>query len=446
MTRLKPLPLAAWPARDREARERALAASADIFGDDGRASHLEPNTRRLYDRAYGIWLAFLQLCGALDADLPAHARITPERLDAWIAAMRAAGRQNGTIRLYVTVLHAVLRLIAPEAEVGFLRRPRGVPLSALLPAPPKPFPALDTEDVMHHVRALHRKGLASAGSQEGQLALRDAALLAILLRRAPRVANLAEICLGRHLTERSDGGFDVSFTKEETKNDRALAWPLDAESAAMLRDYLRHGRPRFAGAATTDRLWLGTHRAPLEAVGVAALVRRRTLAWLGEACGPHTARKWLRSTAARRSPEAAFDAAEVMGHGARVSLRHYAEAMGIGAAQRHAHHLRKLRRASAGLAARAFGETPPVRRPLGTRYACWGPTSNPPSAVSATATTSCSPSPSSACPDRGDPATQSESPWRTDSSQLAVREAGRLTLMVVPLRAQSWRRRGKAIG
>ncbi|WP_160123811.1 hypothetical protein [Rhodovarius lipocyclicus] len=41
------------------------------------------------------------------------------------------------------------------------------------------------------------------------------------------------------------------------------------------------------------------------------------------------ARKWLRSTAARRSPDLAFDAAQVLGHSVDVSIRHYTEASSL---------------------------------------------------------------------------------------------------------------------
>ncbi len=365
MIRLKPLPLEAWPARDRAAWENVLVPADDLFGEGGRGAHLDEDSIRNYGQAYGIWLRHLADQGVLDPDMDAAARVTPAQLDGWVAAMRAVRRKNGVIRLYLASLHAMLRLIAPDAEVGFILRPRGQSLAAAFPSAPKPFPMVDVEVLMAEVRTLHRRGLANATRREGRVALRDAAIWGVLLRRAPRVSNLAGICLGQHLVEHSDGGFGLRFEEDETKNDRPLGWPLDAECAAMLRDYLRLGRPGFAGAAATDRLWLGTHGGPLEVVGLAAMVRRRSKAWIGVACGPHTARKWLRSTAARRSPGAAFAAAEVMGHGPVVSLRHYAEAVAIGAAQRYADTLARLRRETAGLAARAFGDAAPARRRRG---------------------------------------------------------------------------------
>lgn len=124
----------------------------------------------------------------------------------------------------------------------------------------------------------------------------------------------------------------------------------------MMRDYLRLGRPLFSGAAATDRLWLGNHQATLDVLGLQGIFRRRTREWLGTALGPHTARKWLRTTAARRSPGVAFDAAEVMGHSPQVSLRHYADAAEIGAMERHACNLAARRRDTAVLAARAYGQ------------------------------------------------------------------------------------------
>lgn len=285
-------------------------------------------------------------------------RVTPARLDAWVADMRRLGRENGTIREYLMVLHAILVLVDPAGPPRCILHPRGASLARLLPSSPKSFPALDTEDVMQHVRALHAAGLATPSTPRRRAALRDAALFALLLRRAPRVGNLAAMRIGTHLHVLPEGGFEVRFAASEIKNRRPLAWELDAETTKMLRDYLRHARPHLAGAAGTDAVWMGTHGRALDVVGIQGLVMRRTRAWLGEAVGPHTARKWLRSTAARRSPEAAFDAAEVLGHSPAVSLRHYAEANAIGAAQRFAKTIADQRRATAGLAERAFRTRP----------------------------------------------------------------------------------------
>jgi len=356
--RLTPLPMAAWPASDRTAWDKLFQPRVSLFGDGGEGLRLRPHTRRNYRRGYGIWLAFLAGENRLDPDAPPAARTTPGNLDAWIADMRQAGCRNSTIAGYLRSLHATLRLIAPAADLGFILKPRGVPLSVLLPAPPKPFPPHDTEEVMHHVRALHRRGLAANSDHARRTALRDAALMALFLRRAPRVSTVASMRLGEHLQEQADQTYLCRFPAADTKAKREIVWPLDPECSAMVRDYLCLGRPLFSGATATDHLWLGNQAMPLAVAGLQAMFMRRTREWLGVALCPHTARKWLRTTAARRSPEAAFDAAEVMGHSPQVSLRHYADATETGAIQRHARRLHDLRRATASLAARSYRKHP----------------------------------------------------------------------------------------
>ena len=355
MRRLRRLALADWPAQDRGLWQLACAAPKGLFEPGGEAQKLRPTTRRNYERAHGIWLAHLADQGLLDPAAAPEARLSPERLDGWLAAMQAIDRENGTIRQYILALYSMLRIVVPHADLEFLLKPGGRPLSVCLPVAEKPVLQVDVADLLARIRVLHRQGLDATSPFEKRAALRDAALLGLLVTRAPRVSNLAMMRLGKHLRRTGNGIFDVRFERHEMKGHRSLSLSLDAECSALMDDYLRIGRGLFDGAASTDAVWLGHWGRPLDVVGIAALVRRHTLRWFGVARGPHTARKWLRATSARRSPEAAFDAAEVCGHGPVVSLRHYAEACEIGAAMRHGQHLSELRRETALLAERAFG-------------------------------------------------------------------------------------------
>lgn len=54
------------------------------------------------------------------------------------------------------------------------------------------------------------------------------------------------------------------------------------------------------------------------------------------------ARKWLTQTARAHGPEAAFDAAAMLGHAPRVALRHYASTVESHAFRRHGAHLSRL--------------------------------------------------------------------------------------------------------
>lgn len=352
----RPLRIEEWPAADRAAWERAVSPPRGLLRVGGAASKLRPHTLRNYIRGYGAWLAHLAACGHVDPTVAAADRVSPERLDAWIGQMRAAGRKDSTIRQAIVNLHATLRLLAPSADTFFLLRPNGVSLRTLLPSAPKPVPLVHPEDAMDRVRAAHREALDAPTAFARRTGLRDAAIMAMFLRRAPRVSNAAMMVLGEHLVKREDGAWLVRFSDTETKNHKRLSFALDAEQGRMMDDYLRLGRPLFPGASATAAVWLGNHGRPLNHIGVAAVFRRRVHEQLEVQAGPHAARKWLESAAARHSPEAAFDAAEVCGHSPQVALTHYRHGLEIGAAQRHADRLAQLRRQTAGLAARAFDE------------------------------------------------------------------------------------------
>ncbi len=346
--------LADWPAADRLAWERANAASDDLFSEGKAAKELRPRTLDTHVQVYGLWLDFLGRTGCLvPGESPAQ-RVTPERLGAWCADQRARENRPWTLRSRLISLYGAMLRMLPDEDWSFIIRPGGLPLRRAIPAVAKPWVPYDVADIMRHVRRLHAQGLAGEGYAQGAAALRDAALMGFLLSRAPRIGPVSAMRLGQELTETDDGCYFVDLPPGTSKTKRRLSYPLDIETSAMMRDYLTHGRPQFSGAAATDALWLGTRGQPLNVGGLSKIVIRSTTAWLGRPYGPHALRKWLRSSAARRSPEAAFDAAEVLGHSPRVSVQHYAAANGLDAVIRHGKHIAKLRRETAGLADRLF--------------------------------------------------------------------------------------------
>lgn len=358
MSRLVPMRLADWPARDREAWQRACQPASGLWDDGGAAVTLRAHTRRNYERSYGIWLAHLRDQGLLDPAAAPADRITPIRAEGWALALRGAERKDSTIGLYLMCLHSILQLMAPGAETGFLLRPGGSSLARLFPARPKAFAPHDTRALLRRVDALHKRGLHAKSMFARCTALRDAALMGVLLAYAPRIGDTAGMRIGVNLLPHPDGLWLVRFPAATTKGKRDLEYVLDARRSALMSAYLELARPHFDGAGTTDLLWMGHHGRALNHVGASGVFHRRTREWLGEAHGPHMARKWLRSTAARYAPEAAADAALVAGHSMAVSLKHYAEATSLHAGLRHAKRIAKLRRATEGIAERLRVTTP----------------------------------------------------------------------------------------
>ena len=84
MRTLKHLPVDEWPEADREAFKAAYVAG-DVFDETaGPGAHLAEGTRRMIKTYYRRWLAFLKAFYPDALSLPPAARITPERVRAFI--------------------------------------------------------------------------------------------------------------------------------------------------------------------------------------------------------------------------------------------------------------------------------------------------------------------------------------------------------------------------
>ena len=357
MIKLKSLALEDWPEIDRTLWQRANESSPALFEEThGAALKLRPKTRQNYEKKYGIWLQFLKENASLIAGETPGDRVTRDRVRAWVQSMVALNKANGTIGLYLISLHAILKIIAPDRRFDFLYRPGGRSIWVAYPSKPKSFPPHDIDDLLKSLKAFRASAQSESSMPRRHIMIRDAALMALILMFGPRDGDVASMRLGFHLFEHTDGELTVSFPEETTKGKRLLEYALSEACADYIREYLTSVRPEFSQKAETDAVWISEEGQTLTGANIATIFRRRIKEWLGEEHGPHTARKWLRSSASRRSAQAAFDTALVLGHSPMVSLRHYAEATDRQAGRRHAENLGQLRKQTEGIAERLFGE------------------------------------------------------------------------------------------
>ncbi|WPB83961.1 hypothetical protein [Sediminicoccus rosea] len=337
------LKLEQWPALDRAAWELALEGDDEDLELPGARHRISRETLLSYATGYGHYLAFLARTGELvQGEMPVE-RATPARLNKWLLSLRERSLAPTALRQYLVNCHAALRLMAPHADLLWMRRPGGRSLKRAIPGKPKSTVAHDVADVLPHVQRLHASALVQEDSPDRRQALRDVALIGILLMRAPRVGSLVEMLMDEHIWQTSDELWNVRFPSEDTKADTPIDYPLDEECSGWLIDYLRLARAGFPYAGRSEHLWMGM-KGPMTREGIQRICERRTLEWLGKPYGPHAFRKWHRSSAARRSPELAFDASQVQGNSVEVSAEHYAEANSLHAALRHARNLKAMRR------------------------------------------------------------------------------------------------------
>jgi hypothetical protein len=268
-----------WPEADRRAWLAANTASEDPWDHDGAALNVRAITRGNYAGVYGRWLAWLDSTGQLSADELPGQRVTRERVRAWMRHMHGCGRKGSVIKLYLISLHAMIGLIAPGTDSRFIMHPGGRSLHRLFPSTPKPAPTYDTADLIKHPIRLHEVAMADLPSLQRWKDLRDAAVMAILYSRAPRVSDLTRLRIGEELRLQAEGGMLISLPT--SKNKHPIDYPLDPWCVRILADYVAHGRPHLRGAEATDRLWLGTHGRPLDDIGVTGVVKRRNMDFIG---------------------------------------------------------------------------------------------------------------------------------------------------------------------
>ena len=354
-TRLLSFSLEDWPAPDRTGWDAALAPADSLFDDQGGAAErYSGDALRKCADAYGQWLSFLDRSGELDADQAPALRVTAGRLNGWIADQRARGNRSTTIYGRLRDLHGALRLIAPAADLSFILKPGGRSLRRLLRPAPRWADVRDPRELLARALALFDAGRSGKGYAKGAAAVRDAALLGLLAVHAPRIGSIARMDIGAQLRATEDG-YRLDFGEKDTKTRRPLTYDLHPELVPVFAHYLDVVRPGLPAARHSARLWIGVTGSGMDRRGLTEAVRRRTQSWFGRPEGPHWFRKCLRSFAADVAPEAALDAATMLGHGPQVSIDHYTKATAARALRRHGARVTRKRRQTWSLAASAFG-------------------------------------------------------------------------------------------
>ena len=221
MQRMNPLPLCQWPHAAREAWIRSTSPAADIFDDDGGALRLRSDTRRNYERAAGIWFRYQLDHGLMGSDAPAGAGTSRVNINGMVAVMRALGRTDGTIWNYLMCLHSFMRIIDPIGYRGHIFHLNGISLNERFWRPAKSFDMHDTAVVLQHVEILFARGQGTGREPADVIALRDAALIGLLVGHAPRIGNLTAMRLGHELSRE---GQAVWFASTSTSLRASEPW------------------------------------------------------------------------------------------------------------------------------------------------------------------------------------------------------------------------------
>lgn len=327
------LPLAQWPAQDREAWD-AANHRPDFLEPGGHAARWRPASQRNAVGAYGRWLAWLLDQVIALADEAPVARITPERFRDYLAFLRK-DRAPCTEVGYLSWFCMVCRAMFPKDEWRWLQRARAnlhreaKPIrdkrSRLVPA--QGLLQLGHDLMEQAATVLDDATVAQAKPQQRLAAardFRDGLMIALLALRPLRVTNFLGISMEHHL-RRAGNRAILSFEAAETKTKRPIEATWPAELLPSLDRYFDQVRPILMAAkvpvdpARPPRpagamLWVGQGGTALTPGGLTKALQRHTTRRFGRHVNAHLFRACLASTVANEDPDHVHIAQHMLHH------------------------------------------------------------------------------------------------------------------------------------
>jgi hypothetical protein len=341
-----------WPEIDRRMWTAGLRGGDILTGPD-RAVRLRPASILRYARAYDSWLAFLRGAAMLDPLVPPMTRVTRENVIAYTHALRETNRDS-TIVGICSALRSAMRIMQPDADLGWITAPGGQSLASALPVTPRSVPAHHSKVLYEWGLAMMRNALLTANPDARRRDYRNGLMIALFAARAPRVRSMASLRLGVSVI-RSDETWRLIFESDDVKTRRRIAYDAPAGLNGAMERYITVEREELLAGQTHDWLWVNQYGGPLTVCAIKDMIRVRSRRDLGTAFGPHRFRHAMGTTAPMTDPAHPGVAAAILGISGPMVERHYNLASQAEIASKFHASLRKNRAATRSVARRAFG-------------------------------------------------------------------------------------------
>ena len=338
------MPLSNWPEADRTAWERSLPRSQGPFRKNGGGPTIGHHSLLNRKKGYGRWLGFLRQVDELDLNAMPSARVTPERLDAYIEDLRCHGNRPSSIVNRIVFLKGALKTMEPDDDHEWITRPCGVPIQRYFDAQPRDRPVHHSATLLAWAEEQFAAGLAHPLPHRRCPLIRDAAIVAVFVLPAPRVGALSQLRLGINL-QRRDQGWWLDQDASITKMSRAEWCPLPEAVTPILDRYLAVERVELLQGRLTDRLWIAWGGADLTKSSIRNNIRKRSGISFDQAFGPHAFRRALGTTVAVDGYDSPHDASVLLGHtNSETTTKHYNMAKTFATAERQAERMERMLR------------------------------------------------------------------------------------------------------
>ena len=304
----KCLPIRLWPPADRAAWEAAMRPS-DPFESGGIASRWSAATQRKTAAGYGRYLYWLRERGELDETADPAARITRERLAAYLDELRRTNRGH-TIQTRIQELGDAMQALAPNSDWRFIKRAAGRLRANTIPARDKRgrLPRI-VDPIAQGYRMMDEAETTGTLSELGRAALyRDGLLLVFLAYHPLRLRNLASLRIGQHLLVQEDR-IILKVEASETKARKCIEQELSPRLSLAMRRYINRYRKvllRARGrwhAPAADMLWVSRDGSPCSEQTFRNIVGKHSVGPNGQPVSPHLFRSMAATSVSIEAPE-----------------------------------------------------------------------------------------------------------------------------------------------
>lgn len=321
----RPPTKAAWPCRDAETWQRAIATGGPL-DPCGPAARWSPASQKLVADAYGRFLQWLESRGELDRAGGPGDRVTPERLSRYVIERRSRVAIR-TVFNDVGMLAMMMRILVPDRDWRWLTRHPLVPTRAEARAARREPRLFDPGLLLHRLMARLEELQREPACERTAILIRDHLLVAFAVCSGLRMRNLAAIRIGENLVARPHG-WDILFEAHETKAKVpiALRWPEALRP--FLGQYLAAYRPVLLRRCKTPlaALWVSARGNSLSMPMVHLVFARIGRETIGRPINPHCVRHTLATTLLTEDPNALAVAAAALAHrGTDTVVRYYDE-------------------------------------------------------------------------------------------------------------------------
>jgi integrase len=341
------LPLAEWPAPDRQAWEAALIPG-DILDEGGARAGYSSVSNRKVARGYGRWLSWLAFTGRLEPAAAPADRITRERVAAYVGDLEAF---NGTHTLLARLeeLYQMALVLDRGRGWGWIRQIGARIRARHVPVRNKRKRMVGAAELFELGCRLMAEASTAGSPRQQAITYRDGLIVALLSARPLRLRNLAGLRVGSTLARRGSDWW-ICIPGSLTKTGEPIEEPLPAELEPALAIYLERHRPVLAAlrgrwaAPVEDALWVSSNGSPMTAQALYDRIVARTAEAFGQPINPHLFRDCAATSIAIEDPAHIGMASRLLGHRNRATTeRYYNQAQAIEAARRWQAFLLRLR-------------------------------------------------------------------------------------------------------